>query len=78
MDDETKRLIVLSAIKKKFLEQQTWTDLKTLLGSITKTNIKTFVKNALQAEADKRRIHSQDEANTATELESLKSEIDSI
>jgi len=76
--DEQKLTFAVSAFKKKLLSIKTWTEFKTLISSITKTQIKTFIKNTLQQEADKRRQFATDETDTATAYEALKDEVNSI
>ena len=78
MTDDEKLTRVVSAFKEKLHSIETWGDFKTLISSITKTKVKTFIKNTLQQEADKRRQFATDETDTATDYETLKDEVNSI
>ena len=75
LNDDEKLEIVRSAFKKKLYEIETWANFKTLLNNITKTQIKNFIRNNLQAEANKRKVYSVDENSHADDLENLKTEI---
>jgi len=76
--NDQKLTFAVSAFKKKLLSIKTWTEFKTLVSSITKTQVKTFLKNTLQQEADKRRQFGVDEVETADNLEAEKDEINLI
>jgi len=78
MTDDEKLTRVVSAFKGKLLSIETWAAFKILVSSITKTQVKSFIKNALQQEADKRKQFATDETATATDLEALKDEVNSI
>ena len=78
MTDDEKLTRVVSAFKGKLHSIETWSAFKTLISSITKSQVKTFIKNALQQEADKRKQFATDETSTATDYEALKDEVNSI
>ena len=78
MTDDEKLTRVVSAFKGKLHSIETWSAFKTLISSITKSQVKTFIKNTLQQEADKRKQFATDETNTATDYEALKDEVGSI
>ena len=78
MTDDEKLTRVVSAFKEKLHSIETWGNFKTLISSITKSQVKTFIKNALQKEADKRKQFAIDETDTATDYEALKDEVNSI
>ena len=78
MTDDEKLTRVVSAFKEKLHSIETWSNFKTLISSITKSQVKTFIKNALQKEADKRKQFATDETDTATDYEALKDEVGSI
>ena len=78
MTDDEKLARVVSAFKGKLHSIETWSAFKTLISSITKSQVKTFIKNALQQEADKRKQFATDEIDTATDYEALKNEVGSI
>ena len=78
MTDDEKLTRVVSAFKRKLHSIETWSAFKTLISSITKSQVKTFIKNALQQEADKRKQFAIDETGTATDYEALKDEVSSI
>ena len=75
LSNDEKLETVRSAFKKKLYEIETWADFKTLLNNITKIQIKNFIRNNLQAEANKRRTYSINENSHADDLENLKTEI---
>ena len=76
--DEQKLKFAKSYFVEKLFSVKTWPDFKSLVSTITKTQVKTFLKNALQEEADRRKQLATDETTTATDLETLKDEINSI
>ena len=78
MTDDEKLTRVVSAFKGKLYSIETWSAFKTLISSITKSQVKTFIKNVLQQEADKRRQFATEETSTATDYEALKDEVNSI
>ena len=78
MTNDEKLQFAVSKFKEKLLSIKTWSEFKTLVSSIKKTQVKIFLKNALQQEADKRKQFATDETATATDLEALKDEINSI
>jgi len=78
MTDDEKLTRVVSAFKTKLHSIETWNEFKTLISSITKIKVKTFIKNTLQQEADKRRQFVTDETDTATDYEALKDEVNLI
>ena len=78
MTDDEKLTFTVSKFKEKLHSIKTWTEFKTLVSSITKTQVKTFLKNTLQQEADKRRQFATEETSTATDYEALKDEVNLI
>ncbi|MCK4816035.1 hypothetical protein KA005_09695 [bacterium] len=78
MTNDEKLTFAVSKFKEKLLSIETWTEFKNLVSSIKKTKVKTFLKSALQQEADRRKQFATDETETATNLKALKDEINSI
>ena len=78
LSDEMKLDIAKTKFKEKLDSYDDWTDFIAFLSAITKTKIKNFLKNAIQAEADKLRIESTDRSTMADDEEALKTEIDAL
>lgn len=78
LTEEMKLDITKTKFKEKLDSYDDWADFLTFLSAITKTKIKTFIKNAIQAEADKLRIESTDYDTMADDEEALKTEIDTL
>ena len=78
LTDEMKLDIAKTKFKERLDSYDDWTDFVAFLSAVTKTQIKNFLKSAIQAEADKLRIESTDHGTMADDEESLKDEIDLI
>lgn len=78
--DDEKKDIVITKFKAKLdsLRDMTWDELKAFLGGLTKTKIKNFLKNAIQAEGDKLRTQSTDCNTMADDEDALSTEIDTL
>ena len=73
----------LGIAKAKFIAKieliPTWDNFKNLVRNITPLQIKTFIKKALQDEANERRgVFAVKEVEKADSLETLKQEVDTI
>lgn len=78
LTDELKLDIAKTKFKEKLDSISTWDDFVTFLSGITKTKIKTFLKDNIQAEADRLNTQATEGADTATDLEAFKTDIDGI
>jgi len=78
MTDDEKLTFAISKFKEKLLSIPEWKDFKNMVNSISPSKVKTFLKNNLQKEIDKRNQFAVDEAETVTKLEALKNEINLI
>ena len=78
MTDKQKLTFAISKFKEKLFSIPEWTDFVSMVSSISPSKIKTFLKNNLQKEIDKRRQAAINETAMADALEALKDEINSI
>ena len=78
MTDDEKLAFAVSKFKEKLLSIETWTEFKTLISSIKKAEVKTFLKKALQEEVDRRKQFATEETKMVANLKALKDEINSI
>ena len=78
LSDDLKLDIAKTKFKEKLDSIETWDDFTTFLSGITKAKIKTFLKTNIQAEADKLNTQATESTDTATELETFKTDIDAI
>ena len=78
LTDDLKLDIAKTKFKEKLDSIETWDDFVTFLSGITKAKIKTFLKTNIQAEADKLNTQATESTDTATDLETFKTDIDSI
>ena len=78
LTDEKFLDLVVTKFKQKLDSIETKDDLITFLSGVTKTKIKTFINNAIQAEADKLRVSSADHNTMADDEEAAKTEIDAL
>ena len=78
LTDDLKLDIAKTKFREKLDSIKTWDDFTTFLSGITKTKIKTFLKTNIQAEADKLNAQATEGADTATDLETFKTDIDGI
>ena len=69
---------VVLKFKERLLRIKTKNALETFLNNLTKTRVKTFIKDALEEEATRREEHSADEATTATDIRAIKDYVDTL
>ena len=78
LSDNLKLDIAKTKFKERLDSIETWADFVAFLSGITKTKIKTFLKDNIQAEADRLNAQATENTDTATDLETFKTDIDSI
>lgn len=78
MTDKQKLTFAISKFKEKLFSIPEWADFISMVSSISPSKIKTFLKNNLQKEIDKRRQAAINETAIADALEALKDEINAI